>query len=196
MFIIHIFTWLLLTWAIMRYSWSVLLPWWQYSMHTVPGGWQLLLLLWCYCVIQYVFSALTHARSHVLLPCSYRGDGVEGILDRKEQDFVATVGVVWVGGASDPLAGGVVKEGLLACDVDGLATPTRHTLISTLHHLKLHQRLPLKGHHHHIAAINTEQQGSPLEFNSLSRKMVYYSKWTVAQIKPHSLSTVGNDIWC
>jgi hypothetical protein len=26
--------------------------------------------------------------------------------------------------------------------------------------------------------------------------MVYYSKWTVAQIKPHSLSTVGNGIWC
>lgn len=44
----------------------------------------------------------------------YRGDWVEGVLYGEEEDLVATVGVVSIGGPGDPLGGGVVKVGLLA----------------------------------------------------------------------------------
>lgn len=78
-------------------------------------------------------------------------DGVERVLNREQQHFVSTVGVVCVRGPCDALAGGVVKIGLLSGDVDGLSGSTADAAVGALYVLKLHQRLPLKRHHHHIA---------------------------------------------
>ena len=83
--------------------------------------------------------------------CSYRGDWIEGVLYREQQDLVATVGIVRVGGSGDPLAGGVIEVGLLASNVHCFTGPTGYTAVSTLPCLKLHQSLALEWHHHHVA---------------------------------------------
>lgn len=79
-------------------------------------------------------------------------DGVERVLNGQQQHFVSTVGVVCVCGTRDALAGRVVEIGLLPRNVDGLPGATAYAAVSALNILKLHQSLPLKRHHHHIAA--------------------------------------------
>lgn len=85
-------------------------------------------------------------------------DGVEWVLNREQQHFVSTVGVVSVRGPCDALAGGVVEIGLLSSDVDGLSGSTADAAVSALYVLKFHQRLPLKRHHHHVADERREKK--------------------------------------
>lgn len=80
---------------------------------------------------------------------TYSRDGVQQVLDRQQQNFVTAGRVVSIGRPGNPLAGGEVEEGSLIGHQDGLAR--RHTALSTVHAVKLHQGLPFKRHHHHVA---------------------------------------------
>lgn len=87
--------------------------------------------------------------------CTHGGDGVQRVLDGQQQDLVSAGGVVCIGGSGDPLACGEVKKCLLVSNVHRFTGSTRHTAISALHAVELHQGLPLERHHHHVTA-NTE----------------------------------------
>lgn len=109
----------------------------------------------------------------VLLDHTHCSDGVEWVLNGEQQHFVSTVGVVCVCGPCDALAGGVVEIGLLSCDVNGLSGATAHAAVSALYILKLHQRLPLKRHHHHVAARRVGRRNEILTYYCLILPSLY-----------------------
>lgn len=80
----------------------------------------------------------------------YRGDRIDGVDDREQQHVVDTPGVVRVSRPGDLLAGGVVDEGGVACDVNLVLCCVRDSVAGAVHVLVLHQGLALLGHHDHV----------------------------------------------
>ena len=97
-------------------------------------------------------------------PGGYRGDGVDGVHDGEEQDVVDGPGVVRVSRPWYFLAGGVVDEGWVACNVHLVVRGIGHGSGRPVHVLVLHQGLALLGHHNHIATTqNTKKTDEALE---------------------------------
>lgn len=103
-----------------------------------------------------LLTGFTREGTPVVPQGTYSSDGVQRVLDRQQQNFVTTGRVVSIGRPGNPLAGGEVEEGSLIGHQDGLA---RHTALSIVHTVKLHQGLAFKRHHHHVAAKQSEGEG-------------------------------------
>lgn len=82
---------------------------------------------------------------------TYHCNWVERILNRQQENFIPTRWVISVPWPSDPLACGVVEEGLLPSNVHRFICCKCHTFLCTFHVFKLHQSLALERHHHDIA---------------------------------------------
>lgn len=81
----------------------------------------------------------------------YRGNGVDGVHDGKEQDVVDTWGVARVPGPRDLLTGRIVDVAGPASNVHLVVIGIRHRVARATHVLVLHQSLALVRHQHHIA---------------------------------------------
>lgn len=84
------------------------------------------------------------------LQSHYRGDRIDGIYDREQQHVVDAAGVVRVSWPGDLLAGGIIDEGRMACDVNLVLCSVRNSIAGAIHVLVLHQCLALLGHHNHV----------------------------------------------
>lgn len=82
---------------------------------------------------------------------TYHCNWVERILNRQQENFIPTRWVISVPWPSDPLACGVVEEGLLPSNVHRFICCKCHTFLCTFHVFELHQSLALERHHHDIA---------------------------------------------
>lgn len=82
---------------------------------------------------------------------THRGNGIDGVQNGKEKHTVDTSGVIRVSWARDLLAGGVIYKGWVTSNVDLVVGGIVHGVASPQHIFKLHQRLSLFRHYHHIA---------------------------------------------
>lgn len=84
---------------------------------------------------------------------THRRDGVDRVEDGEEQDVVDAPGIICVPRAGYLLASGVINKGRVTSNVDLVVGCIINSIAGAKDILKLHQGLPLLGHHHHIAGM-------------------------------------------
>lgn len=94
---------------------------------------------------------------------THRGNGIDGVQDSKEKHTVDTPGVIRIPRAGDLLAGRVIDKSWVTGNIDLVVCCVVHCIASPQHIFKLHQRLSLFRHHHHIAG--RENTGFNLQGN-------------------------------